>query len=91
MFLFKLVIFIKLHVMWLIWTHVIFFWEDHENKILMQSTEIKKTFIYSIKRARVVMRSISPTPKFIKEREPKFISLSVCNRGEFLMESKETK
>ena len=37
----------------------------------------------------IAMRSIPPTPKSTKEKEPKFIF--ICNRGEFLVESKETK
>ena len=35
------------------------------------------------------MKPIPPTPKPAKEEKPKFIS--ICNRGEFLVESKETK
>jgi len=53
MFLFQLASFIKilLHVMWLIWIHVIFF-RDHDNMMLMQPTEVKETSIYSIGRAK---------------------------------------
>jgi len=45
-------------------------------------------YMFNWKGKRVAMRSIHlllPT----NEKEPKFIS--ICNRGEFLMESKETK
>ena len=35
------------------------------------------------------MKPIAPPLKPIKEEEPKFIS--ICNQGEFLVESKETK
>ena len=35
------------------------------------------------------MKPIPPSPKPIKEEKPKFIS--ICNRGECFVESKETK
>ena len=45
--------------------------------------------MFNWKGKRVAMRPIPPTPKSTKEKEPKFIS--ICNRGEFLAESKEIK
>jgi len=37
---------------------------------------------------RIAMKPIPPVPKPTKEEKSKFIS--ICNRGEFLVESKET-
>ena len=45
--------------------------------------------MFSWKGKRVVMRPISLTQKPTKEEEPKFIS--ICNRGESSVDSKETK
>ena len=45
--------------------------------------------MFNWKGKRVAMRPIPPTPKSTKEKEPKFIS--ICNRGEFMAESKEIK
>jgi len=42
-----------------------------------------------LKGKKVAMRPIPHIPEATKEKEPKFIS--ICNRGEFLVESKETK
>ena len=38
---------------------------------------------------RIAMKPIPPPPKPTKEEKPKFIS--ICNRDEFLVDSKETK
>ena len=45
--------------------------------------------MFTWKDKRVDMRPIPPTSKSIKEKESKFIF--ICNRGEFLVKSKETK
>jgi len=38
---------------------------------------------------KIAMKPIPPVPRPAKEEKPKFIT--ICNRGEFLVESKETK
>jgi len=38
---------------------------------------------------KIAMRLIPLVPRPVQEEKPKFIS--ICNRGEFLVESKETK
>jgi len=45
--------------------------------------------MFNWKDKRVDVRSIPPIPKSTKENEPKFIY--ICNRDEFLVESRETK
>jgi len=52
MFLFQLASFIKilLLVMWLTWTHVMFFWGDHGNTMLMLPTEAKRTSMRFLER-----------------------------------------
>jgi len=49
----------------------------------------RNIYTFNWKGKRIAMGTISPIPKFIKEKEPKFIS--ICNRGEFLVKSKEAK
>ena len=50
----------------------------------------ENVYVFPWKGKRVAMRSILPAPKPAEEEEkPKFIF--ICNRGEFLVESKETK
>ena len=46
-------------------------------------------YVFPWKDTRVVMRPILPAPKPTQEEKPKFIF--ICNRGEFLVELKETK
>ena len=46
-------------------------------------------YMFTWESKRIAMKPISPPPKPTKREEPKFIF--VCNRGEFLVESKETK
>jgi len=66
-----------------------FFWGDHDNTMLMLPTKVKKTSVFPWKGKRVVIRSIPPAPKSIEEEKTKFIS--ICNRREFFVESKETE
>ena len=46
-------------------------------------------YMFNWKGRIAVMRLIPYTPKFTKEKEPKFTS--ICKRGKFLLESEETK
>ena len=46
-------------------------------------------YMFTWEGKRIAMKPIPPPPKPTKGEEPKFIS--ICNRGEFLVESKETK
>jgi len=43
---------ILLLVMWLTWTHIMFFWRDHDNTILMLPTEVKRTSTCSLRRIK---------------------------------------
>ena len=45
--------------------------------------------MFTWERKRIAMKPIPPPLKPTKEEKPNFIS--ICNRGEFLVESKETK
>jgi len=63
---------IPLPVMLSIWTHIIYFWGDHGNMMLMQSTRVERTSTWKDK--RVSMRPAPPIPKSTKEKEPKLIN-----------------
>ena len=85
MFLFQLTNIIKISflVMWLTLTHVVLFWGDHGNTMLMLTTGIKWTSTCIIgKGKRVSIRPIPPTLKSTKEKESKFVS--IWNRSEYL-------
>jgi len=49
----------------------------------------RNIYIFTWKGNRIAMKPIPPLQKQTKGEEPKFIS--ICYRGEFLIESKDTK
>jgi len=49
----------------------------------------RNIYMFTWEGKRITMKPIPHVPKLAKEEKPKFIS--ICNRGEFLVESKEAK
>ena len=70
--------------------HVTYYWGDRGNMTSMPPIEARGTSIwFTWEGKRIAMKPIPPPLKPTKEKMSKFIS--ICNRGEFLVKSKETK
>ena len=92
MFLFQIARFIKISllVMLSIWMHVTYFCRDHGNMMLTLPIKVKRISMCSLKRVKELPWGKFHLPQILqKEEEPKFIF--ICNQGESLVDSKETK